>query len=62
MFVEMREGGDGSPSRVLSAAANGHGGQRAGRPTYAPGKAAPLRGVGDAAPYISIAVNLPATL
>ena len=62
MFVEMRGGGTAVPTGDFSAAANSHGGQRAGRPTYAPGKAAPLRGVGDAAPYISIAVNLPATL
>ena len=33
------------------AAANGHGGQRTGRPTCDTGKAAPLRGVEDAAPY-----------
>ena len=38
-------------SPQLTAAANGHGGQRAGRPTCDPGKAAPLRGVGDATPY-----------
>ena len=40
------------PSRVPSAAANSHGGQRAGRPTYDPGRAADLRG--------AIAANLPA--
>ena len=39
------------PPGRLSAAANGHGGQRAGRPTYAPGRTADLRGVEDAAPY-----------
>ena len=50
------------PPGHFPAAANGHGGQRAGRPTGDTGKAAPLRGVGDAAPYISIAVNLPAAL
>ena len=54
--------GEIHPSRVLPAAANGHGGQRTGRPTCDTGKAAPLRGVEDAAPYISLAVNLPATL
>ena len=40
------------PSRTPSAAASGHGGQRAGRPTYDPGRAADLRG--------AIAANLPA--
>ena len=62
MFVEMREGGTAVTSGDFPAAANGRGGQRAGRPTCDTGKAAPLRGVGDAAPYISIAVNLPAAL
>ena len=40
------------PSRALPTAANDHGGQRAGRPTYDPGRAADPRGVGDAASHI----------
>ena len=39
------------PPGYLPAAANGHGGQRAGRPTHDPGRTADLRGVEDAAPY-----------
>ena len=46
----IRRGGI-HPSRALSAAASGHGGQRAGRPTHDPGRTADLRGVEDAAPY-----------
>ena len=47
------------PPGDLPAAANGRGGQRAGRPTYYPGRAADPRGIDDAAPTF-IAANLTA--
>ena len=47
-YGSIRRGGI-HPSRAPPTAANGHGGQRAGRPTCDTGKAAPLRGVEDAA-------------
>ena len=52
LLRSIRRGGI-HPSRALPAAANGHGGQRAGRPTHDPGRTADPRGAGDAAPYSS---------
>ena len=49
--MELQRGGR---AVRFTAAASGHGGQRAGRHTHDPGKTADLRGVEDAAPYIPL--------